>query len=87
MRGGGRPRGRLLFVFLSLVAVQVGDARVAVAQTGSRRVEPNAPHTRTDRRASARRKQAQEVKPWTIHVTVSNGLASNVNFDQEGRDA
>lgn len=87
MRRGSTRRVYLVSVWLSLLLAQVGLATVAVAQTGSEKVESDTTQARADRRASVRRERAAEMNPWTIVATVSNGLVSNVTFDQEGRDA
>jgi hypothetical protein len=74
----------MMRVCLWLVAAQVAIASAAFAQTGrpGQRAS-DGQGTRPDRQPPPSRATAPEAKPWTIFGTASNGLASNVNFDQE----
>lgn len=67
-----------------VLAMHVAVASPAFAQAGgngqSARDDTDA---QTRSRPPAPRAPANEPKPWTIYATASNGLASNVNFDQE----
>jgi hypothetical protein len=67
-----------------LFAIQVSVASAAFAQTGSSGQPSTGDQDReTGRRSPAPRATAPEPQPWTIFGRASNGLASNVNFDQE----
>jgi hypothetical protein len=66
-----------------LLVIELGVAGAAFAQSGSAGQSSARDDAQTTPRAQAPRVTSPEPKPWTIYATASNGLASNVDFNQE----
>jgi hypothetical protein len=65
-----------------LLAIQFGVVGATFAQSGSDGPS-SAGGTQARPRSPAQPSAAAEPKPWTIYATASNGLASNVDFNQD----
>jgi hypothetical protein len=65
------------------LATHLAVASPVFAQTGGSGQSASGDADTQTRRPPAPRAPATEPKPWTIYATASNGLASNVHFDEE----
>jgi hypothetical protein len=74
-------------VWVWLLATQVGIASAVFAQTGSTQSPAADDRDTPTRQAPAQGATPADRKPWTVFGSASNGLASNVNFDQEDLDS
>lgn len=68
---------------LSLFAAQIIVASTSFAQSGAGGQSAGDGEAQSPRRPTPQRAPASEDGEWTLFATVSNGLASNVNFDQD----
>lgn len=66
-----------------LLVIQISIAGSAIAQTGSDQPSADQPWPGTDPGSMRQPQPASDPKPLSLFATVSKGLASNINFDDD----